>query len=142
MVDLEHFVCAMYGHVRYHVVNKLRYDMFVEKCQLESLDANKGADLSLLPLCRQALRMHIKRVNYKVRVWKDSHVQNPKIPSLLKHGWTMVSNKVEPQWVDEDVRPTSLIDIIDKDDVHSDQSDEEDFEGENMQDVVFNEDED
>ena len=32
MVDLEHFVCALYGHARYHDVNKLRYDMFMEKC--------------------------------------------------------------------------------------------------------------
>ena len=142
MVDLERFVCAMYGHVRYHDVNKLRYDMFMEKCQLESLDANKGADLSLLPPCRQALKMHMKRVNYQVRIWKLSHVQNPELPSPLEHGWTMVSNKLEPQWVDGDILPTSLIDIIDKEDVQSDQSDEEDFEGENMQDVVFDEDED
>ena len=30
MVDLEHFVYKMYGRVRYHDVNKLRYDMFME----------------------------------------------------------------------------------------------------------------
>ena len=45
MVDLEHFVCAMYGRVRYHDVHRLRYDMFMKKCQLDFLDANKDADL-------------------------------------------------------------------------------------------------
>ena len=44
--------------------------------------------------------------------------------------------------LDGDILPTSLIDIIDEEDVQSDQSNEEDFEGENMQDVVFDEDED
>ena len=42
MVDLEHFVCALYERARYHDVNKLRYDMFMGKCQLLSLDASKG----------------------------------------------------------------------------------------------------
>ena len=82
IVDLEHFVCAMYRCVRYHDVNKLRYDMFMEKYQLGSLDANKDADLGLLPPCRQALKMHIKRVKYQVRILKLPHVQNPEIESL------------------------------------------------------------
>ena len=68
MIDLEHFVCAMYESVRYHDVNKLRYDTFMEKCQLDSLDVNKGADLSLLPPCRQTLKMHMKHVNYQVKI--------------------------------------------------------------------------
>ena len=86
--------------------------------------------------------MNMKHVNYQVRIWKLSHVQNPEIPSPLEHRWTMVSNKLEPQWVDGDILPTSLIDVIDEGDVHSDQSDKEDFDGENMQDVVFDQDED
>ena len=107
---------------------------------MKSLDANNDADLSLLPPCRQALKMYMKY--YQVRIWKLSHVQNQEIPSALEYGWTMVSNKLEPRWVDGNILPTSLIGIIDEDDVHSDQSDEEDFEDENMQDVVFDEDED
>ena len=116
--------------------------MFMEKCQLESLDASKGADLSLLPPCREALKMHIKHVNYKVRIWKLSHIQNPEIPSLLEHGWIMINNRLELQWADENILPTSLIDILVEDEVLSDQSDEEDFEGENMQSIFFDDDDD
>ena len=101
--------------------------MLMETCQLESLDASKGADLSLLPPCREALKMHIKCVNYQVRIWKLSHIQNPEIPSPLEHGWIIINNKLEPQWVDGKILPTPLIDILDKDDVLSDQSEEEDF---------------
>ena len=142
MVDLEHFVCALHGRARYHYVSKLRYDMFMKKFQLESLDASKGADLRLLPPCREALKMHTKHVNYLARIWKLSHNQNPEMPSPLEHGWIIINNKLEPQWVEGNILPTSLIDILDEDDVPSDQSDEEDFEGENMQDIFCDDDDD
>ena len=29
IVDLEHFVCVLYGYARYHDVNKLRYNIHV-----------------------------------------------------------------------------------------------------------------
>ena len=142
MVDLEHFVRALYGRAGYHDVNKLCYDMFVEKCQLESLNASKGADVSLLLPCREALKMHIKCVNYQVRIWKLSHIQNPEIQSPLEHGWIIINNKLEPQWADVNILPTSVIDILDEDDLLSKKSDEEDLKGENMQDVFFNDDDD
>ena len=61
--------------------------------------------------------MHIKRVNYQFTVLKPSHVQNPEKQSSQEHGWTMVNSKLEPQWVDGDILPTYLINIIDEDDV-------------------------
>ena len=123
-------------------LNKLRYDLFMEKCQLESLDASKGEDLSFLPPSREALKMHIKRVNYQVRIWKLLPIQNPEILSPLENGWIIINNKLEPKWVDEKILPTSLIDILDEDDLLSDQFDEKDFEGENMQEIFFDDDDD
>ena len=89
--------------------------------------------------------MHIKRVNYQVRIWKLSHIQNPQIPpSPLEHGWIIINKQIggEPQWVDGNILPTSLIDILDEDDALTDQSDEGDFEGENMPDIFFDDDDD
>ena len=55
---------------------------------------------------------------------------------------SIINNKLEPQWVDGNILPTPLIDILDEDDVLSDQSDEEDFEGDNMQDIFVDDDDD
>ena len=101
----------------------------------------KGQILVFFHPCREALKMHIKHVNYHVRLWKLSHIQNP-YSSPLEHGWIIINNKLEPQWVDGNILLTSLTDILDEDDVLIDQSDEEDFEGENMQGIFFNDDDD
>ena len=55
---------------------------------------------------------------------------------------SVINNKLEPQWVDGNILPTSLIDSLDENDVLSDQSDEKDFEEDNMQDVFFDNDDD
>ena len=140
--NILYVLCIQDGRARYHDVNNLRHDMFMEKCQLKSLDASKGADLSHLPPCRETLKMHMKCVNYQVRIWKLSHIQNPEIPSPLEHGWIIINNKLKPHWVDRNTLSTSLTDILDEDDVLSDQNDEENFEGENMQDIFFDDDDD
>ena len=55
---------------------------------------------------------------------------------------SVINNKLEPQWVDGNILPTSLIDSLDENDVLSDQSDEKDFEEDNMQDIFFDNDDD
>ena len=66
--ELEQFVCCMYGKPKYASVNKLRYDLFMQKFRLTSgnvLSSVDGIDLSLLPPYKNSLYMHIQRANYQ-----------------------------------------------------------------------------
>ena len=72
----------MYGKKNYTDVNKLRCDMVSQRfCPGSGLVSNfDGVDLSLIPPCRSVLRMHIKRVNYQVLLWKKSSMSHPNLP--------------------------------------------------------------
>ena len=113
--DMEAFTCAMYGHATYTNVNKLRYDMFLKKYQPHSnaLNVSNGMDMSLLPPCRSALEMHVRRVNYQVYVWIHSHENNPDLPELDQSGWTINEDAIEYVWVKGNlIVPEQLIDIL------------------------------
>ena len=70
-------------------------------------------DMSLLPPCRSALEMHVRRVNYQVFVWIHSHENNPDLPNLDINGWNKDGEKIEYDWVkDTLIVPAQLIDIF------------------------------
>ena len=94
---MEALTCAIYGGATYTNVNKLRYDMFLEKYQSHrnALDISNGMDMSLLPPCCSALEMHVRRVNYQVFVWIHSHENNPDFPNLDKSGWNIDGEEIE-----------------------------------------------
>lgn len=114
--DLESFVCCMYGKPSYSSVNKLRYDIFMQKFRPKSgkvLSASDGVDLSLLPPCQDSLYMHIQRANYQAYIWNNSIVHYPKIESPLDHGWELDENdKLDYKWTNGEILPVELIDII------------------------------
>lgn len=67
LVQVEKFVCAMYGKPSYSDVNEVRYEIFRSryemKPQKKTVSINHGVDLSLLPPCRTSLCKHVQRVN-------------------------------------------------------------------------------
>ena len=90
--ELEQFVYCMYGKPKYTSVNKLRYDLFIQKYQPTSgnlLTSGDGIDLSLLPPCRDSLSMHIRRANYQALVWNSAQDCFPDIPEPIGHGWAI-----------------------------------------------------
>ena len=71
-------------------------------------------DLCLLPPCRKSLRLHIQRCNYQTLIWNKANEPNPAIPSPAGHGWLINSRgKLDIAWVDENILPTELIDVLD-----------------------------
>lgn len=145
--DMEALTCAMYGGVTYTNVNKLRYDMFLKKYQshTNTLSISNGMDMSLLPPCRSALEMHIRRVNYQVFVWIHAHENRPGLPDLDKSGWKIDGEEIEYDWVKGNlIVPEQLIDILceqnvdrDTDQDRDDDDHDEGFEMTNMVDEVF-----
>ena len=72
---LEQFVCFMYSKPKYASINKLRYDLFMQKFRPASgnvLSSVDGIDLSLLPPCKDSLYMHMQRANYQAMIWNNS----------------------------------------------------------------------
>ena len=89
LLQLERFVCHLYGKPTHSNVNKLRFDLVTQKYFLKGqspLSCVHGLDISLLPPCQQALRMHIMRANYQAHIWKQAHIGHPDIPNPSGHG--------------------------------------------------------
>ena len=64
--DLEKFTCLMYGS-KLGDINSLRYEKFIDRFsgkQGEMMTSYNGVDMSLLPPCRESLKMHVRRANY------------------------------------------------------------------------------
>lgn len=130
--ELDAFTCALYGRPGIKRVDELRYLKLNEFSSEEQLNTPRNMDMSKVPPCRKSLEQHIRRVNYQVAIWKNSHVANPDVPAANDgHGWTLVEGKLEPLWFDDDALPQALINIrqeptddnIDDDDDDSDHDD-------------------
>ena len=79
LVDLERFVCCMYGKSQFSSLNKLRYDSFSQRYQGTSrqvLSSFAGIDLSLLPRFRASLDVHAQRANYQAYIWCHVHTNS------------------------------------------------------------------
>ena len=113
---MESFVCCLYGRPKYSDVNKLRYDLCLEKFQTGGgsgpLSGSSGTDLSLLPPCKASLKLHTERANYQTLIWKQANKSNPDIPSPVGRGWKEDESGLQIQWTEGDILPTELVDIL------------------------------
>ena len=116
--SLEKFVCCLYGKSRAENVNDVRHRIFSTTYQQK----NKIIDLSLLPPCKQALRLHSLRCNYVAKIWKSLHISNLELPSISRHGW---NEECEIQWI-ENAFPGDIEDILA---VSEDEEDDEEYNG-------------
>lgn len=144
--ELEAFTCAFYGRPSIKCVDELRYLKLNELGSDEKLSTPRNIDMSKVPPCHKSLEQHIRRVNYQVSIWKNSHIPKPNIPAANDgHGWILVEGKLEPLWYADDALPQSLINIClnptdDNTDKNDDDDDEEDDDG--IIDVTLDEDSD
>ena len=95
-------VCRIYGEKRIKDVNDP---------DRKSKKENKVIDISLLPTCKNSLRKHTKRANYKARVWRKAATPVTSLDDPKYHGW---SRDLTIDWIDkpysEDVPQLLLID--------------------------------
>ena len=77
----------------------------------------------------QEMIQHVRRANYRAGIWKQVHVPKPDIQDPFEvHGWQIVNGEIEPVWLEGDVMPIVLADILEdhlekEDDNVSDESD-------------------
>ena len=151
---LEGFVCAMYGYPRIKSVDEVRLVMLEKMVKGRTGKMLKSAkvDLSRMPPCLRCLIPHIKRVNFRVAQWKQSHVPFVELPSPVEHGWEKDDDILQPVWSEGPILPDSLLDLVarsggseetedddsesdidDTDDLNSSfSSDEDDYEDEDI----------
>ena len=82
---------------------------------------------SLLPPCRSALEMHIRRVNYQVFIWVHAHENSPELPNMQDSGWKLSGGDIEYQWTEGNlIVPHQLVEILcdESPDMDDDQQDE------------------
>ena len=97
-------------------INSLRYEKFIDRFSAkpgEVLTSYNGVDVSLLPPCRESLKMHMRRANYQVPTWKKADQATPIIPGPDRRGWnTNIKGELEISWTNSDLMPQELADII------------------------------
>lgn len=94
---IEEFVCKMYG-LENKSVNDARYELFKTGSSEKSLPPNKDA-----------LLLHLKRVNYQAKIWKSATdaIINP--PSPDGHGWCVEGENMSITWLTESHAPTNIL---------------------------------
>ena len=136
--EVEEYTCAMYGYSRFSSVDELRLFKLKEKCEGKPTTAMRNIDMSTLPPCRKCLIQHVRRVNYQISIWKNSHIAQPNIPvPSERHGWTKVNGNLEPLWIEGQVLPQRLADILQETiDADSDEEGEEEDSDVEVDDIV------
>jgi len=134
---LEHYVCLMYSPGNIVDINKVRSTMFQSRYSIglpqSMLSAqSSGIDLSLLPPCRGSLHKHALRANYQAFICRHAHVAKLELLSPSGCGWTVEDDTLKIDWVDGDIIPTQLVDIL------AEQSNDDDVQEADEDDVVDN----
>ena len=91
--DLEEYVCLLYG-CRQKKVNEARKHLFDRKY----LNKEKIIDISLLPPCQSALKLHILGANVVARIWNCAGESMVEMPDLTEHGW---HSDLTTKWIEQ-----------------------------------------
>ena len=123
----------MYANSRFTSLDELRLFKLKEKCEGKPKTAMRN--MSTLPPCRKCLIQHVRRVNNQLSIWKDSHIAQPNISiASERHGWTRVNGVLEPLWIEGQVLPQRLADILQ--DADSEEEGEEEDSDVEVDDIV------
>ena len=96
------FVCHLYGNESVTSVNELRFMLFRGgKYEEESL-----------PPTKDVLIQHILRANFQAYIWRHYHVPMLNLPPFTSHGWLVVDQKLEVKWMENNVAPDSILNIV------------------------------
>ena len=91
----------------------------------------------LLPPCRDALVMHIKRNSYQADIWLTAH-QATLLPPPQGLGWEVNdAGALETKWTEGDLIPPELADIVVYSHGGDNEDDEEIPEMDNNLDLIF-----
>ena len=78
----------------------------------------------------ETVRERLKRVNYRVGIWKRAHIAKPVyLEPTHDNGWQCVDEMIEPKWVSGEFIPQQLSNVLVEENIagltESDESDDE-----------------
>ncbi len=93
-------LCELYGYPQCREVNQVRYDML-----------SKGSESHQIPT-QDALKLHIRRANYQMMLWKHALGGQYQPPIANGHGWVKNGDSLDIVWMLEDPVPKSLLELV------------------------------
>ena len=100
---LEEFVCCLYGMEKETSINEARYQIFSKSKSIP--------DPERLPPTRDALMLHLDRVNFQAFEWKHA-LENLPRASPVGHGWKMTDGSLQIDWMHEKPAPDALLGLV------------------------------
>ena len=140
--QLEEFCCLLYGGSAPFDINVLRHEKFIQRFSPKPgtlLSTYSGVDMSLLPPCKDAMEMHLRRATYQALVWYNANKANPDIPSPCGQGWEMDDGHLSIKWTESDLLPQELVNVLTENPGTFDQIDGETPQLDSLDDIVFSE---
>ena len=128
--QLEKLTCKLYGTPHANTVNECRYIKLISACcpdNLNIVNPTKKIDTAFIPPAYESFVQHVKRVNYQVGIWKQSHLQFPVIPSpTMDNGWYTDENGIlRPIWFTGDMLPQTVVNELSTDSTDGDDQEED-----------------
>ncbi|XP_071822275.1 uncharacterized protein [Apostichopus japonicus] len=99
---LQSFVCCLYGQTACTDVNQARLNLFRLDVRCET-----G-----MPPTQDALQKHILRANYQTAIHKLCFEQFPEVPPPISHGWKVVDDNLDIDWMDCPPAPDSVLEFV------------------------------
>jgi hypothetical protein len=101
ITNAELFICKVYNIPHVDKVDKARSIMFTKAQATEKL-----------PPTTDALSFHIKRTHYQALVWRQAHIQYPKLPPPETMGWKLEEASLVPILMSLPPIPESCMELI------------------------------
>jgi hypothetical protein len=99
--DAESFVCKMYKISHVATADEARAILFVKSRAPESL-----------PPTSDSLSFHIKRAHYQTSVWRQAHLQYPRLAPPDSLGWKYEEGHLVPQLMSLTPVPESCLELV------------------------------
>ena len=80
--------------VVYSYCNQIYRSLFLFEKGQSLLSCFDEFDISLLPPCIDALKLHIQRANYQTFIWMQAHLAQPYVPDPQNQDWNRGNDEV------------------------------------------------
>lgn len=115
-MNLEKFICHIYGVPNSSNVNDVRFNLFAKNYQSKESDnfekKIRNFDSSSLPPCKAELYYHLLRVRYVAKFWRNAHLKSPTSLSPTASGWIINDDRYDFVWFAGEQFPASVADVI------------------------------
>lgn len=132
---MEEFVCCMYNVKAVKTVNEARLVVFDRKYRPKNekerfRKSTAKLEASAFPPSSCELEQHVRRTIYIAQIWCNSNLKTTTTIDPEDYGWKIIDGKYEFHWFDGEECPSTVMDVVRKDEKAIEESDDEKEEDE------------